>query len=53
MIPLLWRWYYRKIRWVNATEEPLRALLQEPVGMLPQGPEGWQTGAKARVIRVA
>src|SRR5208282_3409929 len=36
------RWYYRKIRWVNATEETSGRLLWEPVGMLPQACGEWQ-----------
>src|SRR5258707_11105871 len=50
VIRLLLRWYYRKIRWVNATEEPLRALLQEPLGMLPQGLEDGKPGNGAAEV---
>src|ERR1017187_1065883 len=36
------RWYYREIRWVNATEDPRPCYFCDRLGILPQAGGGWQ-----------
>jgi len=46
------RWYYRKIRWVNATEDTPSRLLLEPRGMLPERGENGKWKPNQKLMRL-